>query len=115
MKPAAKLTIFIAGDERRAHRPLYELVIEQLRAAGIAGATVTKGVMGYGHGRYIHSDMNEIMMENLPLVIEAVDERERLERVAPEIAEALGEHGLVQLHPTSICKRAEAEDEREDS
>ena len=106
MRPASKLTIFIASDERRAHRPLYEVVMELLRAAHVAGATVTKGVMGYGYSRHIHSDMNEIAMENLPLVIEIVDEREKLEEVAARIAEILGEHGLVQLHPTSIFKRA---------
>ena len=111
-KTATKLTIIIGSDERRAHRPLYEAVLELLRAAGVKGATITKGVMGYGHRRRIHSNMNEIMMENLPLIIEALDESERLEAVASQIALMLGEHGLVQLHRTTTFKLPLAEDER---
>lgn len=109
---ATKLTIFVGGDERRAHRPLYEVVLEMLRAGGVQGATVTKGVMGFGSRRRIHSSINEIAMENLPLVIEAIDEQEKLRRIASQIAEMLGDHGLVQLQRTSACKLPAAEDER---
>ena len=112
MQPAVKLTIFIGSDERRAHRRLYESVMERLSDAHVAGATVTKGSMGYGYNRRIHSTMNEITMENLPLVIEVVDDEEKLEMVAIKIAEMLGEHGLVQLNRTSMFKGALGEDER---
>lgn len=106
LQPAMKLTIFIGGDERYHHRPLYDAVIDALHGSGIAGATVTKGLMSYGAGRRIHSDLNEITMENLPLVIEAVDESEKIRGAAMRIARMLGEHGLVEIRPTSILKAA---------
>nr|MDQ3821439.1 DUF190 domain-containing protein [Acidobacteriota bacterium] len=87
LQTATKLTIFIGGDERRGHRSLYEAVMEALRDAHVAGATVTKGSMGYGQGRRVHSTLNEIAMENLPLIIEVVDKFEKLEEVAVRVAE----------------------------
>jgi len=81
--------------------------MKSLLEAHIAGATVTKGSMGYGYNRRIHSTMNEISMENLPLVVEVVDETEKIETVASKIAEMLGEHGLVQLNRTSVFKGAQ--------
>ena len=115
LQPAEKLTIFIGSDERLAHHSLYEAVMKMLHAAGVVGATVFKGVMGFGYTRRIHSDMNEVMMENLPLVIEAVDGEGRLEGVAAQIAEMLAEHGVVELLRTTIFKPPTSEDERDAS
>lgn len=112
MQTATKLTIFMGSDERCGHRSLYEAVMERLSEAHVAGATVTKGSMGYGFNRRIHSTLNEIVMENLPLVIEVIDERVKLEVVAVQIAEMLGEHGLVQLNRTSVFKGTLNKDER---
>ena len=111
LQSATKLTIFIGGDERQARHPLYQSVIELLRKSGIMEATMTKGVMSYGSGRRIHSTLNEVTMENLPLIIEAVDERERVEAAAPSVAEMLGGRGLVQMHPTTALRRRAGEEE----
>lgn len=100
-----KLTITVGGDERHEHHPLYQEVLRVLHSEGISGATLTRGVMSFGVRRSIHTIMNEIQMENLPIVIEAVDERAKVERVAALVAEMLGEHGLVELHPTMIAGR----------
>jgi hypothetical protein len=112
LRPAMKLTISIGGDERRAHHPLYQEVLRVLHNEGISGATLTKGVMSFGVRRSIHSTMNEITMENLPIIIEAVDEQAKVERVAAQVAEMLGEHGLVELQPTMVASRQQAEAER---
>src|SRR5438552_16758980 len=110
LQPAVKLTISVGGDERRAHHPLYQEVLRVLHNEGISGATLTKGVMSFGVRRAIHSMMNEITMENLPIIIEAIDERARVERAAALVAEMLGEHGLVELQPTMIaCDKQEQE------
>jgi PII-like signaling protein len=101
LQPATKLTVFIGGDERRDHRPLHSVVMQLLRDAGIAGATASKGVMSYGRRRQVHSSFNEVTMENLPIMIEAIDDRVKIEAVAARIAGLLGEHGLVELRPTS--------------
>src|SRR5947207_14963162 len=102
LKSMLKLTVFVGSDERYAHRAMHDAVIAVLHERGIAGVTVTKGVMGYGGRRRLHSALNEITMENLPLIIEAVDERAKVESVATLIAEMLGEHGLVEIQRTAI-------------
>jgi uncharacterized protein len=110
-----KLTVSVGGDERHAHRPLYREVLKVLHEQGISGATLTRGVMSYGCRRRIHSMMNEITMENLPVIIEAVGEQGQTETAAEQIAQMLGEHGLVQLQPTTIFCHAPTDAERRDA
>lgn len=111
LSPAVKLTVYVGGDERIAHQAPGEAVLAILHQENISGATVTKGVMSYGIKRRIHSSLNEITMENLPLVIEAIDERAKIESAAQTIAELLGEHGLVEMRATNIIRRSAAENE----
>lgn len=101
---ATKLTVIIGADARYRYRSLYDAVMKILREHAVAGATVTKGVMNFGHRRIIHSTMNEITMENLPLIIEVVDERENLIHVASLIAEMVGDRGVIELQPTHILR-----------
>jgi uncharacterized protein len=112
LQPAMKLTISIGGDERRAHHPLFQEVLRILRDIGLKGATLTKGVMSYGHRRRIHTTMNEITIENLPIIIEVIGEQAKVEAAATLIAELLGGHGLIELHPTAVARHAGTERER---
>jgi PII-like signaling protein len=108
LHPALKLTVFIGGDERRSHHPLIDDVLRILHETGLAGATVTKGVMSYGTRRRIHSTQNEMTMDNLPLIIEAVGEAEMIRMAGQTISALLGKHGLVELLPTTmICRVGE--------
>jgi hypothetical protein len=102
---ASKLTVFVGGDERRDHRPLYELVVEILREHRVTGVTLMKGAMSYGGRDLIHSEMNEITMNNLPIIIEAVGVDESIWSAADHISSILGPHGLVQVQPTTIVLR----------
>src|ERR1043165_2710923 len=104
LAPALKLTVCVGGDERRARRPLCREVLKVLRECNVAGATLTKGVLSFGEGRRVHSDMNEVTMENLPFVVEAVGGRVAVERGAERVAELLGGAGLVQLQPTMLAR-----------
>ena len=115
LKPAMKLTISVGEDERRAHHPLYREIVLALHESGIAGVTLTKGIMSYGVQRRLHSTKNEIQMENLPIIIEAVDERAKVERAAAVVAEMLGEHGLVEIQPTMIACDKQDRHERSES
>ena len=112
LQPAMKLTIAVGGDERRAHQPLYKAVLAVLHETGIEGATLTKGVMSYGRRRRIHTMMNEVTMENLPIIIEAIGAHDRVVAATERIAELLGTHGLVQLQPTMIATGLTADKER---
>lgn len=110
--PMMKLTVSVGRDETHARRPLHHEVLRILRECGVRGATLTKGVMSFGVGRRIHSNMDETTMGNLPVVIEAVDELYRVELVAERIVQMLGEHGLVQLQPTMVARRTGGAEER---
>jgi uncharacterized protein len=112
---AMKLTVCVGGDEWSARQPLYREVLKLLRECGVTGATLTKGVLSFGVRRRIHADRNEVTMENLPIVIEAVSERALVEAAAVRIAQLLGAHGLVQLQPTEIVRRAQIVAERSES
>lgn len=113
--PAVKLTLFVGADERRGHHPLYREVLRVLHEEDIAGATLTKATISYGLSRVIHSTLDEVTIENLPVIIEATDERMKIERAASRIAEMLGEHGLVQLQPSMIVRSNSVDDERSES
>ena len=115
LKPAMKLTVSVGEDERHAHHPLYQEVVRVLHSEGIAGATLTKGVMSFGVQRRLHTTKNEIQMENLPIIIEAVDERAKVERAAALVAEMLVEHGLVEIQPTMVACHEQGEQERREN
>jgi uncharacterized protein len=115
LTPAVKLTVCVGGDERHAHHPLYREVLRVLHEERVSGASLTRGVMSYGVRRVIHSSLDEITMENLPVIIEAVDERKKIENAAARIAEMLGEHGLIELQPSMIALPNRVEGERSQS
>ena len=74
------LRIFIGEADRYAGKPLYEWIVRQSREQGLAGATVLRGIMGYGaNTRVIHTFKIERLSEDLPIVIEIVDTKEKLE------------------------------------
>ncbi len=74
------LRIFIGESDRHAGKPLYEWIVLQAREQGLAGATVLRGIMGYGaSSRNIQTFKIESLSEDLPIVVEIVDVREKLE------------------------------------
>ena len=74
------LRIFIGESDRRDGQLLYEWIVRQAREQGLAGATVLRGMMGFGaNSRIIHTFKIERLSEDLPIVIEIVDTREKLE------------------------------------
>lgn len=103
LRPAMKLTVCVGESERHGNHPLYREVLRSLREAGISGATLTKGVMSYGLHHRIYTNNDEVRMENLPVIIEVVDERAKVELVAALVADMLGDHGLVEIQPTMVA------------
>ncbi|NJL29596.1 MAG: DUF190 domain-containing protein [Thermoanaerobaculia bacterium] len=82
---ATLLRIYLGENDRHGGRPLHQEIVRLARELGLAGATVVRGVLGYGARSVIHSAHILRLSEDLPLVIEIVDERERLE---PFLAQA---------------------------
>jgi len=84
---AKLLRIFIGESDRYNGKPLYEAIVNLARERSMAGATVLRGILGFGAHSRIHSAKILRLSEDLPIVIEIVDKHERIERVLPEIDE----------------------------
>jgi hypothetical protein len=76
---AQRLRIYISSTDKDGHQPLYESIIFQARDAGLAGATATKGIMGFGESTVIHSLKFWELADKVPLVVEIIDEKEKIE------------------------------------
>lgn len=95
------MRIHIGEADRFEGRPLYESIVEMLRRAGLAGATVTQCVMGFGTSRAIHSRLSEISALEMPLVVECVDSEEQIQAVLPELDTMIG-GGLITLERAGV-------------
>src|SRR5581483_7258168 len=96
-----RLTIYLGESDKWHHRPLYLAILEHLRTAGLAGATVTRGIVGFGaHSKIKTARLLELSVD-LPIVITAVDRAERIERVLPEVA-AMMAAGVMTVDDTEV-------------
>ncbi|HEX6058648.1 MAG TPA: DUF190 domain-containing protein [Gemmatimonadaceae bacterium] len=95
------MRIHIGERDRFEGRPLYQAIVELLRARHCAGATVTRGIMGFGATARLHSAGLLDLSTDLPIVVECVDTEERIEAVLPEIDRMLG-GGLVTLEKVRV-------------
>ena len=95
------LRIFIGEGDRHEGRPLYEWLVLRARAEGVAGATVLRGTMGYGAHSRLHTFKIERLSEDLPIVLEFVDTREKLERFLA-IVDGVVLEGLATLEKAEV-------------
>ena len=95
------MRIHIGERDRYQGKPLYEVVVNLLRNRGYAGATVFRGVMGFGASGRISADHMELLSFDLPLVIECVDTQEKIEAILPEIDEMI-DAGLITLERAKV-------------
>jgi hypothetical protein len=95
------LRIFIGESDKHGGLPLYEWIVRRARAAGLAGTTVLRGIEGFGAHSRVHTAKILRLSEDLPIVIEIVDTREKIEAFLPEIDAAIPE-GLATLERVEI-------------
>lgn len=95
------LRIFIGESDKHAGRPLYEVIVEEARRRGLAGATVIRGVMGFGANSRIHTSKILRLSEDLPMLIEIVDEAGKIEAFLPDL-DTMIQEGLVTLERVHI-------------
>ena len=96
------LRIFVGENDKHGGKPLYEWLVTQARARGLAGATVLRGIMGFGaNSKVIHTAKIERLSEDLPMVIEIVDTREKLESFLAGMDSAIGA-GLATLEKAEV-------------
>jgi PII-like signaling protein len=99
--PAALLRIYLGESDHVQGTPTHHRLVALLRERGIAGATATRGIEGYGAKQHIHTDRILSLSGDLPIVIEAVDREDRLRAIAPELDALLGD-GLMVLLPAEV-------------
>ena len=97
------LRIFIGESDRWHHEPLYEAIVHKARELHMAGATVLRGPMGFGAHSRLHTTKFLAMSDDLPIVIEIVDAREKIDELMPHIDEMVQE-GLVTLEKVEVIK-----------
>jgi len=103
--PATRITIYIGENDRHHGKPLHLVLLEQLRQAGAAGATVVRGVAGFGAHSRIHSTSLVDLAANLPIRIEWVDQTEIVERLLPTVR-ALVTEGLITREEITVLHYA---------
>lgn len=95
------LRIYVGESDTWHGKPLYQAIVERVRAEGLAGATVIRGIEGFGADSRIHTSRILRLSEDLPVLIEIADSAERIEEILPLLDEMVTE-GLVTLERVEI-------------
>lgn len=97
------MRIFVGESDRWQKKPLYEAIVTLLQREGFAGATVLKGVMGFGAGSVLHSDRLLRLSSDLPVVIEVIESEERIASVLKQLDEMI-DGGLITLEKARVIR-----------
>ena len=97
------MRIFIGEVDRYNHRPLYEALLELLRKEDFAGATVLRGLSGFGAHSVYHTQKLLDLSADLPLIVEVVDTQEKIDAIMPRIDEMMG-GGMITLEKATVIR-----------
>jgi len=106
-KDAALLRIFIGEKDRHGHGPLYEALVLKAREAGLAGATVIRGPLGFGQSSILHTAKILQLSEDLPIIVEIVDAEARIEAFLPTL-DGMMTSGLVTIEKVRVIHYGKA-------
>lgn len=98
---AKLLRVFIGEGDKYEGRLLYELIVEKARKQGLAGATVYRGILGFGANSLVHTTKVLRLSEGLPVVVEIVDAPEKIQAFLPWLDEVIHE-GLITLEKARV-------------
>jgi PII-like signaling protein len=100
-QPGCRLSVFVGESDQYGHKPLYTEIVHRAHRAGLAGASVFRGIEGYGASSHIHTARLVSLSEDLPLLIVIVDEEPRVRAFLPQLDELVTE-GLVIVEPVEV-------------
>jgi PII-like signaling protein len=101
--PAERLTVFVGESDQHDHKPLYSEIVHRAHAAGRAGATVLRGVEGFGASNHVHTTRILRLSEDLPVVIVIVDTADKIAGFLSQLDELISE-GLVVRERVNVVK-----------
>lgn len=105
------MRIHIGERDKHDGKPLYVAIVELLRARGYAGATVLRGIMGFGATSKIHTDRFLELSTDLPIIVECIETKERIDAILPELDAMVGggmitlERAQVVIHRADVSER----------
>ncbi|AWT41496.1 MULTISPECIES: DUF190 domain-containing protein [Streptomyces] len=102
---ALRVTVFVGENDTVHHKPLYSEIVHRAHAAGLAGASVFRGIEGFGASSLIHTQRLLSLSEDLPVAIVIVDTEERVRAFLPQLDALVGE-GLVVLDECEVVRYA---------
>jgi uncharacterized protein len=100
-----RVTIFIGESDHHGHTPLATEIVQRAHAAGLAGATVLRGIEGFGTSNHVHSTRILSLSTDLPMVVLIIDAPERIDAFLPEIQELVTE-GLIICDDVQVVHHA---------
>jgi PII-like signaling protein len=95
------MRIHIGESDKWHSKPLHDAIVELLRREGFSGATVLRGVAGYGGSSVYHTDKLLRMSQDLPIIVEVIESTERIEAILPRLDEMV-EGGLITLEKVRV-------------
>ena len=103
--PAQRLTVIVGESDTVEHRPLYTEIVHRAHAAGLAGASVFRGVEGYGASSRVHTTRILSLAEDLPVLVVIVDVAEHIQAFLPQVEEIVAD-GLVLVEDVQVVHHA---------
>jgi uncharacterized protein len=102
-RDAVLLRIFFGEDDRYKNRPLHEAIVLKARELQLGGATVLRGHMGFGHSSHIHTSKILRLSQDLPVVVEIVDSKEKIDTFLPLLDEMMTS-GLITIEKVQVLQ-----------
>jgi uncharacterized protein len=102
-RDAVLLRIFIGEDDKAGHQPLYEAIVLKAREVQLAGATVLRGPMGFGHSSHLHTTKILRLSQDLPVIIEIVDSQDKIDKFL-QVLNGMMTSGLVTLEKVQVLQ-----------
>ncbi|HSO04880.1 MAG TPA: DUF190 domain-containing protein [Candidatus Limnocylindrales bacterium] len=101
--PALRLTIFVGESDQWHHHPVYTEIVHRAHAAGLAGASVLRGIEGYGASSHVHTTRILSLSEDLPVAVIIIDAAQRVRDFLPQLDELITE-GIVIIDPVEVIR-----------